>query len=79
MSGDRIVKTDADVPTSDKWRDTCKNGHDKKETGWTALNGCRECKREASRRYLAARKAGAPLQENKRQARSDLGRDKVGE
>lgn len=73
------VNTSADIPTGDHWQETCKNGHDKRVTGWTALNGCRECKREASRRYAAARKAGVPLQESKRQARKDLGRTTVGE
>lgn len=73
------VNTSADEPHNVHWMGTCKNGHDKFKVGWTTLNGCRECKREASRRYAAARKAGVPLQESKRQARKDLGRTTVGE
>jgi hypothetical protein len=70
------VNVDADIEY-EGWSDTCKNGHDKRATGWTQLNGCRECKREAARRYRAARKAGVPLQETKRQPRKDLGFDQV--
>jgi len=69
---EREVNTSADEPTSENWSRFCKNGHDKLTSGWTQLNGCRECKREAARRYREARKAGKPLQENKRQRRTDL-------
>ena len=53
----------------------CRNGHDKDVVGWTEKNGCRECKREAARRYAEARKAGVPINTKKSQVRTDLGYD----
>ena len=56
----------------------CRNGHDKDVVGVNAKGACMECKREAARRYLENRKAGVPLNERKRQARTDLGYDTIG-
>jgi hypothetical protein len=38
-----------------------------------------ECKREAARRFREARAAGVPLNDRKRQARTDLGHDTIGD
>ncbi len=54
----------------------CPNGHDKNTVG-VGPGGCMECKREAARRYRQKRKDGVPLQDNKRQARTDLGYQEV--
>lgn len=59
---------------NDKTPNLCPNGHDKNIVGVRKNgNGCNECKREASRRFAAARKAGVPLNATKRQPRVDLG------
>jgi hypothetical protein len=76
MKGTQMVNIDTDTEY-EGWQSTCKNGHDKRTSGWTQLNGCRECKREAARRYRAARKAGIEKQANKQQPRKDLGFDQV--
>jgi hypothetical protein len=51
----------------------CRNGHDKDAAGVNARGACMECKRIAARTYAARRAAGVPLNERKRQARTDLG------
>jgi hypothetical protein len=57
----------------------CPNGHDKDVVGTRANgNGCNECKREASRRFREARKAGVPVNPRKSQPRTDLGKTEVG-
>ena len=58
--------------------DLCRNGHDRKRAGVNARGACMECKREAARRFREARAAGVPLNERKRQARTDLGRTEIG-
>ena len=58
--------------------DLCRNGHDRKRVGVNARGACMECKRVAARRFREARAAGVPLNERKRQARTDLGRDTIG-
>ena len=57
----------------------CRNGHDRTRAGVNARGACMECKREAARRFREARAAGVPLNERKRQARTDLGRTEVGQ
>ena len=51
----------------------CRNGHPRARVGTNSRGACMECKREAARRYREARRAGVPLNERKRQARTDLG------
>jgi hypothetical protein len=51
----------------------CKNGHDKGVFGAYAKGGCKECKREASRKFREARKAGTPVDTRWSHARTDLG------
>jgi hypothetical protein len=57
----------------------CKKNHDLAVLGRNNQGACIACKRAASAKYAAARKAGVPLQENKRQARTDLGYDEIGD
>jgi len=52
----------------------CSNGHDTSVTGgYDPRRRCRACNREASERYVAARKAGVPVDVKRSHARKDVG------